>query len=193
MRLLPTIAALAALTFTAMANADASNPPPASALGVYKTYELKPLVVSDELKSSETGQKATAKIQEHIDAKMKPVIAGWSKMVEGDANGHTLVIEPAVSDLRFINGSKRFWAGAFAGKSYVVLKMKLIEQPGDRVIGEPEFYQHSGAMAGAWTMGANDNGMLLRVVDLADEYLSSNYQGAVGGRSGREELDKEKK
>lgn len=187
------LSGLAFSIFVSVALADAGNPPPVAPLSGYQTYDLKPLLVSDELKASETELKATAKIQEHIDAQLTPVVSGWEKkMAEGQATGRTLVIEPSVEDLRFIGGGKRFFAGAFAGKSHVVMKLKITEQPGDKVIAEPEFYQHSSAMAGAWTMGANDNNMLQRVVELAAEYLSANYQTAIGGKSGREELEKDK-
>ena len=134
MRLLPIVAVFTALAVVASVSAAGLNPPPAAALGGYRSYELKPLQVSDELKSTETGQKATAKIQEHIDARLKPVVEGWNKMAEGEANGKTLVFEPSVADLRFINGTKRFWAGALAGKSHVVMHVKVIEQPGDKVL-----------------------------------------------------------
>lgn len=172
------------------ATADGLNPPPASAFGVYQAYELKPLAVSDELKGSETGLKATGKIQENIDARLKPIIAGWTGMVEGKGNGSTLVFEPSVDDLRFINGAKRFFAGALAGSSHVVMKMRITEQPSGKVIAEPEFYQHARGIAGAWTVGAHDNTMLNRVVELAANYMAQNYQGAVGGPSGREEEKK---
>ena len=175
--------------------AEGLNPPPASAFGGYQAYELKPLAVSDELKGSETGVKATGKIQENIDARLKPIVAEWAQKAagQGKGNGKTLVVEPSVSDLRFINGAKRFFAGALAGSSHVVMKVRIVEQPGDKVIAEPEFYQHASGMAGAWTVGAHDNTMLNRVVDLAANYLTANFDSAVGGLSGREELEKEKK
>ena len=190
------LTALLLLTGSCIAHsvcAEGLNPPPSSAFGGYQAYELKPLAISDELKGSETGLKATAKIQENIDARLKPIIAEWTQKSTGQGNGSTLVIEPSVNDLRFINGAKRFFAGALAGSSHVVMKVRIVEQPGDKVIAEPEFYQHASGMAGAWTVGAHDNTMLNRVVDLAANYLSANFDGAVGGPSGREELEKEKK
>jgi hypothetical protein len=172
------------------AAAEGLNPAPAAAFGAYQGFELKPLAVSDELKSSDTGLKATGKIQENIDARLKPIIEGWVKMNEGKGNGSTLVFEPSIDDLRFIGGAKRFFAGALAGSSHVVMKMKIVEQPSGKVIAEPEFYQRASGMAGAWTVGAHDNTMLSRVVELAANYMSQNFVGAVGGLSGREEEKK---
>jgi len=176
------------------AAAEGLNPAPAAAFGAYQAFELKPLAISDELKASDTGVKATGKIQENIDARLKPIIEGWAKMNEGQnkdkSNGSTLVFEPSVDDLRFIGGAKRFFAGALAGSSHVVMKLKIVEQPSGKVIAEPEFYQRASGMAGAWTVGAHDNTMLSRVVELAANYMSQNFVGAVGGPSGREEEQK---
>jgi hypothetical protein len=172
------------------ASAEGLNPPPAAAFGTYRSYELKPLAVSAELKASETGVKATNKIQENLDARLKPLLEGWTKMAEGKGGSNTLVFEPAVDDLRFIGGAKRVFAGALAGSSHVVLKLKITEQPSGKVIGEPEFFQRASGVAGAWTFGAHDNTMLSRVVELAANYMSQNFTGAVGGLSGREEEKK---
>jgi hypothetical protein len=57
----------------------------------------------------------------------------------------------------------------------------------EKVIGEPEFYQHANAVAGAWTIGATDNLMLDRVAKLVAEYLVGNYEQPVGGKSGYED------
>lgn len=177
-------AALAALFVTASALADVSNPPPAAAFNGYKAYELRPLQVPDDLKASETGQKATAKIQEHLGEILAPVLAGWNQSVSGEGNGQTLVIEPKVETLRFIGGAKRFWAGAFAGDSRVTLTLRIAEEPSGRVLGEPMFYQQSSAVAGTWSFGAHDNTMLSRVVDLATNYCKLNRDNAVGGPTG---------
>jgi len=190
MRSLVTLLAVAAAAILPVAHAEGLNPPPAAAFGGYQAYELKPLAVSAQLKASDTGVKATTKIQENIDARLKPIVEGWAKMVEGPGNGSTLVFEPSVDDLRFIGGAKRFFAGALAGSSHVVMKMRIVEQPSGKVIAEPEFYQHASGVAGAWTVGAHDNTMLNRVVELAANYMSQNFVGAVGGLSGREEEKK---
>jgi hypothetical protein len=184
------IVLVAAAATLQTAAAEGLNPAPAAAFGGYQAYELKPLAISDELKASDTGVKATAKIQENIDARLKPIVEGWAKMNEGKGNGSTLVFEPSVDDLRFIGGTKRFFAGALAGSSHVVMKLKIVEQPSGKVIAEPEFYQRASGMAGAWTVGAHDNTMLSRVVELAANYMSQNFVGAVGGLSGREEEKK---
>lgn len=63
---------------------------------------------------------------------------------------------------------------------------KIVVQPSGKVIATPEFYQRANAMAGAWTVGAHDNAMLQRVTVLVANYLSGNYDDAVGGATGYE-------
>lgn len=166
------------------ANAEAMNPAPAAPFKGYKAYELKALDVPADLKGSETGVAATSKIQEHLSGIVAPVLAGWTQSAAGEGNGQTLVFEPKVVTLRFISGGKRFWAGALAGDSRVMLSVKITEQPSGRVLGEPQFYQQSNAMAGAWSFGAHDNTMLSRVVELVAGYCKANFDNATGGPTG---------
>jgi len=115
---------------------------------------------------------------------MRSLLSATGLAATAEGNGQTLVLEPRVVSLRFIGGAKRFWAGAFAGDSRVIIVVRIVEQPGDRVLGEPQFYQQANAMAGAWSFGAHDNTMLSRVVDLATNYCKANFDSAVGGPSG---------
>ena len=184
MRNLLSATGLALVLVSAPVAAESLNPRPAAPFKGYKAYELKPLEVPADLQNSETGLAATAKIQEHLTAILAPVLAGWNQSVTAEGNGQTLVFEPRVVSLRFIGGAKRFWAGALAGDSRVIIVVRIVEQPGDRVLGEPQFYQQANAMAGAWSFGAHDNTMLSRVVDLATNYCKANFDNAVGGPSG---------
>ena len=40
-----------------------------------------------------------------------------------------LVLEPRIEKLKVVSGGARFWAGALAGDSYVVMKFRIVEQP----------------------------------------------------------------
>ena len=87
--------------------------------------------------------------------------------------------EPHIDKLKVVSGGARFWAGAMAGNSNVVMKLRIIEKPSGTLIAEPEFYQRAAAMSGAWTFGAQDKDMLHRIVVLTNVYLA-RLQG--GGR-----------
>jgi len=158
-----------------------TNPPPAEPLAHFTHFELLPLQASADAK---TETAALTKIETNLKAKIPALTQGWEKT---DANGRKLQIEPMVEQLKFVDGGTRFFAGAFAGSSAVVMKLKLTDAASHQVIGEPEFYQRAAAMGGAWSVGGTDNGMLERIASIASDYLQRNYTQAVGGPTGFEE------
>jgi hypothetical protein len=172
------------VSFIATAHAEPQNPPPTNPLAGYDKYEIAPLRMDAPYAGQGPNEKAKAKIQQYLDAETAPIVAQWNTDAAGSSRGQSLAIEPRVEKIKFIGGGARFWAGALAGDSYVVIKVKFTEQPSGTVLAEPEFYQRASAMSGAWTFGAQDNDMLHRIVVLLNHYLQSNYREAVGGRTG---------
>ena len=158
-----------------------TNPPPVEPLAHFAHFELLPLQASAEAK---TETAALAKIETNLKAKIPALTKAWEQT---DPNGRKLQIEPRVEQLKFVDGGTRFFAGAFAGSSAVVMKLKLIDAATHQVIAQPEFYQRAAAMGGAWSVGGTDNGMLERITTIAGDYLTRNYSQAVGGPTGVEE------
>jgi hypothetical protein len=172
------------LTFSAAVVAEPQNPPPVNALGGYDAYELAPIAMDPPLAGDAGKEKAKGKIQEHMNNETAPIIAQWNTDAAGSARGQKLVLEPRIEKLKVVSGGARFWAGALAGDSYVVMKLKIVEQPSGNLIAEPEFYQRAAAMSGAWTIGGQDKDMMHRIVLLTNKYLQENYVQAVGGPTG---------
>jgi len=160
------------------------NPPPTSAFAGYDKYELLPIAMGPPYAGDEGKEKAKTKIQDYMTAETGPIIAQWNTDAAGSTRGQSLVIEPRIDKLKVVSTGARIWAGAFAGDSYVVLKMRIVEQPSGTVLGEPMFYQRASAISGTWTFGAQDKDMMHRIVILVDKYLQSNYKEAVGGPTG---------
>lgn len=180
-RLIP---ALLMLLAGAIAVAEPQNPPPANPLAGYDKYEILPIAMGPPYAGDAGKEKAKDKIQEHVNAEIGPVIDRWNADAAGGARGQSLLIEPRVEKLKVVSGGARFWAGALAGDSYVVLKLRISEQPSGTLVGEPEFYQRAAAMSGAWTFGGQDKDMMHRIALITKEYLVANYQEAVGGATG---------
>lgn len=178
------ILAALALAVSVSANAEPQNPPPANALAGYDKYELAPIAMGPPYAGDKGKEEAKAKIQGIMFAETGPIIEQWNKDAAGNTRGQTLVIEPRIEKLKVVSGGARFWAGAFAGDSYVVMKFKIVEQPSGNQLAEPEFYQRAAAMSGAWTFGGQDKDMLQRIVALTNHYLETNYKDAVGGPTG---------
>ena len=172
------------LAIGAAALAEPQNPPPANALAGYDKYELLPIAMGPPYAGDDGKEKAKAKIQDHMTTETGPIIAQWNTDAAGSTRGQSLVIEPRIEKLKVVSGGARFWAGALAGDSYVVMKLRIVEQPSGTLLAEPEFYQRAAAMSGAWTIGGQDKDMMHRIVPLTNKYLQSNYKEAVGGPTG---------
>ena len=182
-RLTPAIFLAAAFYFHGAA-AQMQNPAPAEAFSAFHAFELKPLELSPEVAADKGKKDVTSVVQTHLTSMVLPIITAWNASPTAE-NETTLVITPKIESIKKVGGATRFFAGALAGNSYVVMRLSVVAQPGDRVIAEPYFYQQAAAYGGAWSVGATDNDMLKRIARIAAEYLQANYHQAVGGATGR--------
>ncbi len=162
-----------------------TNPPPSEPLSNFTTFEMKPITLAPAYADNDTNKKALAKIQEYLTAGTSPVFISWNQVGATKAGDkRTLMIEPVVTEIKFIGGAARFWVGAMAGSSAVVMRATLTDKETGKIIATPEFYADAKAMSGAWSMGGADNYMLERIAGKLRDYLSANYAATVGGSSG---------
>ncbi len=166
--------------------AGTTNAPPAELLSGFDRYELKPAVLTGVYAGQEINETALASFQRNFDERVGAWVAEQNAKPASHDPVRTLVIEPRIEKIRFISGGARVWAGAFAGSSRVLVKLRLVDQATGAVVAEPEFYQHAKAMAGAWTFGVADNNMLIRTASMSLDYLKANQSEAVGGPTGWE-------
>ena len=166
--------------------AGKTNPAPTELLSGFDRYEVKPAVLTGVYAGQEINETALASFQRNFDER----VGAWATEQNAKPARHdpvrTLVVEPRIDKIRFISGGARVWAGAFAGSSRVLVKLRLVDQATGAVVAEPEFYQHAKAMAGAWTFGVADNNMLIRTASMSLDYLKANQSEAVGGPTGWE-------
>jgi hypothetical protein len=163
-----------------------TNPPPAEKFSAFTKFEMTPVALPPPYAGQAANEKARAKIQADVAVKMDPLLAQWNAAGASAPVQRTLLIEPAISEIKFINATARVWAGAFAGSSAVILNAKITEKETGKVIATPTFYARAAAMGGAWTFGSTDNVMLLRIAGRLTDYLTMNYTSAVGGPTGAE-------
>lgn len=159
------------------------NPAPTSSFSSYGEIEVTPVRFDSGLPSSSANQAALQKIQENVDAEIGSTLQQWNSDPSAASNGR-LVIEPVITEMKFVNAATRVFAGALAGSSAVVMKVRIYDSESGDTIARPEFYQRAAAMGGAYTVGVTDNLMLVRIASLLAEYLKSNYVNAVGGPTG---------
>jgi hypothetical protein len=164
-----------------------TNPPPSTALQAFDRFELAPFEMVAPYAGQDANEEAKKRLQINLDERLPPVLAEWNAKPEKATAARVLKIEPTVRHVKFISGKARFWAGAFAGGTAVLVTVKLTDAATGEVIAEPEFYQHANAMGAAWSMGGTDKAMLVRTTDLISNYIKDNYAAAVGGPTGKED------
>lgn len=159
---------------------NAANPAPTVRLDSFQRFEAVPIAMEAPYAGQDANEAAKKSIQANLDLRLQPVLGEWNAKPAGTAQ-RVLKIEPTIRHVRFITGGKRFWGGAFAGGSAVLMTVKLSDASTGEVIAEPEFYQHANKMGAAWSFGATDKAMLVRVAAMVVNYLTANYSNAVGG------------
>lgn len=151
------------------------EPQPAKVkLGEFKHVELTAVVIAPAL--GKANAKAVAKLDGLIDQKVRHVFTSVSRPGEAAAapGGRTLRITPEIEDMKFIGGAARFWVGAMAGSSAVLMKVKLQDAASGEVLAEPEFYRAANAFTGGQTIGVTDNLMLDQIADDIANYCARN-------------------
>jgi hypothetical protein len=171
---------------------EINNPAPKVALNSFDRFEMAPVAMGAPFAGDEVNEDARQRLQINLDERATPLLAEWNGKEPKSSPPKTLKIEPAIRHVKFISGKKRFWAGAFAGGTSVLVVVKLSDAATGETIAEPEFYQSAGGMGGAWSYGATDKAILVRAADAIDEYLKANYAAAVGGPTGKEADDDKK-
>lgn len=86
--------------------------------------------------------------------------------------GDTLLIKPYVKQIKFIGGAARFWGGAMAGSSVVIIDAVFVDAATGEVIGKTGTYRKAGAYSDPFGIGSN------RMLDDAAQdiinYIASN-------------------
>lgn len=158
--------------------ATAPQPPKAKFANFDEVY-LVDLSVAPAYASSGANQKAAKKLQELLNSKMPQAFTNLKNVSSASSvnvsdGKKALVIQPEVEQMKFIGGMARFWVGAMAGSSAVLMKVTYTDKSNNEVIASPEFYQKANAYTGAWSYGATDNLMLDRVIEDIRNYSIVN-------------------
>jgi hypothetical protein len=173
------VLAFAASCTTEIYAPAAQNPPPVEPFRDFGQFKQEPVTLNPAYTEHGYNISAQAAVERNLQALLGPVLQNWNKNT-----GRTLVIEPRIEEIKFIGGAARFWAGAMAGSSAIVMRVIYTDAETKQVIASPVFYQHANAMGGAWTFGGTDNAMLSRIATLITTFTTSNYEVAVGGTTG---------
>ena len=157
-----------------------TNPAPARKFSDFSHFEVLPVALNEEYVDNDTAEKVQAKLQENFDIRLGDQAARWNQAADG--NGSSLRIEPLVEKVRFVSAGTRLFAGAFAGNSHILMRVKYLDASTGEVVAEPQFFLRVGGRN--TFMGIGDNLMLPSMAQLILEYTQGNYEEAVGGPAG---------
>lgn len=160
------------------------NPPPAEKFSNFNHFELAKIKLVPPYAGQAPNERALVKVQENVSGRMDPTLVAWNTAGRDAKPVRTLLIEPAITEIKFISIGSRIMAGAIPGSSAIILRARITEKENGNVIATPEFYARGNTWAGAFSFGATDNVMLVRVAGRLCDYLLSNYGAAVGGPTG---------
>lgn len=165
-----------------------TNAAPAKPFGQFDRIEVAPVALAPPFDKNKANQTALERIQGHFNSRVTPMTAMMNSRPAKSDPASTLLVEPTIQKIKFIGTGARIWAGAMAGSSQVLMKVRITDKATGAVIAEPEFYQKANAWGGAYSAGSTDNDMLGRITDMLAAYLGANMETTVGGPTGAEGL-----
>lgn len=141
------------------------------------------LLVNAEIAPTYAGQGPNIKAVNKIDEVLAQHIGGVLDNVEvttldeyealkPSLNKDVLVIKPYVKQVKFIGGAARFFAGAMAGSSVVVMDVSFENGAGGEPLSNPGFMRTAGAYTDY--MGVSSNRMLSDVAQDVTNYVIAN-------------------
>ena len=150
-------------------------------LGDFKQVVLVASEIAPTYAEHSANIKAVNKIDEILSVRLKGLSEGvavikadelekWT--TSASQKGDTLIIKPYVKQIKFIGGAARFWGGALAGSSVVIIDAILEDAATGEVVGKMGSYRKAGAYADPFGIGSNR--MLEDAAQDIINYISAN-------------------
>jgi len=148
--------------------------PPTMSLSSFETFELAPMTFSDQI-NAEPGKVAEAQeFERNLQAKLNPLLSEWNAAESEGARG-TLSIQTTLTKLKIVSGGARFWAGAYAGDSFIDMDLELVDKATGEQIASTRVRRDADSMTGAWSIGKSDQNLDDYIVSIVHQYLADNY------------------
>jgi curli biogenesis system outer membrane secretion channel CsgG len=147
---------------------------PTRPLSSFTVFELKPMVFSTAIEEEKGKLEEAQEFEQNLNDKLLPLLESWNAASNEGSRG-TLSIETELTGLRIISGGARFWAGAFAGDSFIDMDLRLIDTGTGEEIADVRIQRNAGAMGGAWSIGKSDQNLDEYIVSIVYDYLSDSY------------------
>ena len=80
-------------------------------------------------------------------------------------------MEPTIDAMRITSSGARFWGGAFAGSSGMVVTVKLIDVATGKCLRTKTISSHNNPFGADWTWGKTDRSLPVDMGNIIGEYL----------------------
>jgi len=164
---------LALCLAAAIAPISAQAADAAPSISGYAHYELHDITAQVKV-----HPKVLAKLTTELKLKLDQPLALWNSAGAQPGHAHTLAIEVELTDMKFVSGGKRFFAGGFAGNSHAAGTVKLIDVETGKVVTSQAFNNQANGIAGAWSFGATDNAMLDHLAANMGSWVIARHDGS---------------
>ncbi len=163
-------------TVESVATVDASRlAAPSQPLSSFSRFELAPMTFSQPIRAEEGKMREAREFEIAYRIRITGLLDQWNTNVQAGARD-TLVVKTDLVGLRIISGAARFWAGAFAGDSFLDLDLRLVNKHTGEQISNVRVRKNADAMGGAWSVGQTDQNLDQYVIEIIRTFLSNNYQ-----------------
>jgi len=143
-------------------------------LSAYAHYELHDITADVKV-----HPKVMDKLNTELKLKLDGPMARWNQQAGQAGHAGTLAVEVSITDMKFVSGGKRFWAGGFAGDSHAAGVVRLVDKDSGKVLQSQNFINHANGVAGAWSFGATDNGMLDHLAANMGDWVIAVHDGSA--------------
>ena len=137
----------------------------------YSSIVVEPYTTTDEIKKDYPDA-----LDESHSALMTALIKkGKFQQVYQEFKGPDdgcLIVQTHVPEVRIVSGAARFWGGAFAGNSNIILDLKLVDAKTQAVVRKKRVESSNNAFAAAWTYGSSDRSLPVDIGNMIAEYIA---------------------
>ena len=85
-----------------------------------------------------------------------------------------LLVEVTLTGCKIVSTKRRVFTGAFSGRSYMTVEVKLIDSSNDVLIAEKQLKGAPSAMGSAWSFGKSDRALPEKMGVLIGDFILSN-------------------
>jgi hypothetical protein len=150
---------------TATPDAVAANPQYQNI--VFRSFTAMPEVPNPDAAMAECLRSAMDHLQ------MKNVFKRVEKQAAAAYPEPALFVDLRLIDLRLVSSTARTWGGAFAGRSYIKVLVKLTDAQG-KAVAEQELFGAPNAWGSAYSFGSSDRALPTNMGILVGDFVLAN-------------------